>query len=376
MYAYSPAEVDEATENYDEARLLGTGGFGSVYAGEPVRGSQGQRVAVKRLLLSTPPDKKKAKMKSFTAELKAAEAVPQHECLVEVLGTCNTKADELILVYMPCAKVSLATALLPTATGVRSYVIKSPERVKVALCVARGLDALHVARQVHLDIKSANVLLVEEPGVPFGSRAVLGDMGVSAGLEGDADTITFSPPEGDYIYWAPEYAAKGEASLAADVYCFGLILLELYMGTLLYLKPGFAARAAALFTAGKDVSLLADSTVTWDNGCRDAFAQLAGRCLQDNRYDRPTAAECVVALTALATTSTPAAATPELSAVRQRAEGSPPSKPGLKRRRAPLDLCFDQAQPRQRQLRSTTAAAAAAAAAKAAAEAAGQGAGA
>lgn len=72
---------------------------------------------------------------------------------------------------------------------------------------------------------------------------------------------------GDYPYWAPEYSKAGEASFAADIFCFGLILVrkalpdpaqcwrrracslrssdadprlppqvELYMGTLLYLK--------------------------------------------------------------------------------------------------------------------------------------------
>lgn len=31
---------------------------------------------------------------------------------------------------------------------------------------------------------------------------------------------------GDYPYWAPEYSKAGEASLAADIYCFGLILVR------------------------------------------------------------------------------------------------------------------------------------------------------
>lgn len=33
---------------------------------------------------------------------------------------------------------------------------------------------------------------------------------------------------GEYPYWAPEYRKAGEASFAADMFCFGLILVRLW----------------------------------------------------------------------------------------------------------------------------------------------------
>ena len=52
MREFSNAELLIATGNYDENRILGTGGFGTVYSGR-LAALPDQEIAVKRIQLNT-----------------------------------------------------------------------------------------------------------------------------------------------------------------------------------------------------------------------------------------------------------------------------------------------------------------------------------
>ena len=75
-------ELVAATDSWGESRILGTGGFGTVYSGRLGGGD----VAIKRILLNSQPDKKKAKIKSYNRELAAAEALPKCAYLIKIIG--------------------------------------------------------------------------------------------------------------------------------------------------------------------------------------------------------------------------------------------------------------------------------------------------
>ncbi|PRW56560.1 S-adenosyl-L-methionine-dependent methyltransferase domain-containing [Chlorella sorokiniana] len=89
---------------------------------------------------------------------------------------------------------------------------------QVALDVAEALVYLHEdARILHSDVKSGNVLLSQD------WRAALSDFGVAQVLAGSARTAA----GGSNLYAAPEQLLGRRCTLAADMYSFGLLLVEL-----------------------------------------------------------------------------------------------------------------------------------------------------
>jgi hypothetical protein len=73
--------------------------------------------------------------------------------------------------------------------------LTAAQRVGVALCAARGLAALHAARQVHHDVKSGNVLLGAG-----GDVAVLADTGASYSLQPGQMLLRETPPADNHNY--------------------------------------------------------------------------------------------------------------------------------------------------------------------------------
>jgi predicted ATPase len=100
--------------------------------------------------------------------------------------------------------------------------------------LAAGLEAAHQSAVVHLDFKSANVMLVGEPGK---EQAVITDFGLARTMRQGSDD---RPPDGSPInpiagtpaYMAPEQVLGHVAGPAADVYALGIVLYELVTGVL------------------------------------------------------------------------------------------------------------------------------------------------
>ncbi|KAJ7242342.1 hypothetical protein O6H91_Y436100 [Diphasiastrum complanatum] len=140
-------EVYEATDNFKEERLLGQGGYGSVFLGV----LRDQEVAIKRM--------KATSTKEFLAELNILCKV-HHTNLVELIGYC-TSEDYLFLVYEYAENRALSDHLHdPVAKGFTPLTWNA--RVQVALDSARGLEYIHdhtKEHYVHRDVKSNNILL-------------------------------------------------------------------------------------------------------------------------------------------------------------------------------------------------------------------------
>jgi serine/threonine-protein kinase len=97
--------------------------------------------------------------------------------------------------------------------------------VELAAQVADGLAAVHAAGVVHRDLKPENVL-VDTGGGPA-PRLRLTDFGISRLSEAQ---LTQTSVTGTPGYLAPEVAAGGRVTAAADVYALGVILYELCTG--------------------------------------------------------------------------------------------------------------------------------------------------
>ena len=102
--------------------------------------------------------------------------------------------------------------------------LSSLESLRVALDIARAIDAAHERGVVHRDLKPQNVKIT-----PHGDVKVL-DFGI-ARLEGSAGLTTASLFLGTPDYAAPE-RTEGPGDIRADVYSIGVILFEMLTGKL------------------------------------------------------------------------------------------------------------------------------------------------
>jgi len=100
-------------------------------------------------------------------------------------------------------------------------------RMKIAVGAARGIEYLHCTANppvIYRDLKSANILLDKE----FSPK--LSDFGLAKlGPVGDRTHVS-TRVMGTYGYCAPEYAMSGKLTVKSDIYCFGVVLLELITG--------------------------------------------------------------------------------------------------------------------------------------------------
>ncbi|KAK3410696.1 hypothetical protein EUGRSUZ_J02672 [Eucalyptus grandis] len=101
-----------------------------------------------------------------------------------------------------------------------------PMRMKIALGSTRGLAYLHEEcnpKIIHRDIKAANILLESN------FEAKVADFGL-AKFASDTDTHVVTRVMGTFGYMAPEYFYTGNLTEKADVFSFGVVLLELIGG--------------------------------------------------------------------------------------------------------------------------------------------------
>ncbi|XP_057795952.1 cold-responsive protein kinase 1-like isoform X2 [Salvia miltiorrhiza] len=161
-------------------------------------------------------------VKEFLNEIVTISGV-EHENLVKLCGCC-TEGDQRILVYGYLENNSLARTLL----GGRLSSVQFTWKIRSQICigVARGLAFLHEEVRphiIHRDIKASNVLLDKD------FTAKISDFGL-AKLFPTSATHVSTRIAGTHGYLAPEYAIRGKLTRKADVYSFGILLMEIVSG--------------------------------------------------------------------------------------------------------------------------------------------------
>lgn len=203
---FTYAELKLVTDNFKEE--LGRGAFGTVYKGA-IRGID-KVVAVKRL------DKYLVEgEKEFRTEVEIIGRT-HHRNLVRLLGYC-LEGPHRLLVYEYMSSGSLADVLFSQKE------LPPPwnERMEIAWDVARGVLYLHEeceSQIIHCDIKPHNILIDKV--------AKLSDFGLAKLMSPD-QTKTFTGIRGTRGYVAPEWHRKQPITAKADIYSFGVVLLEI-----------------------------------------------------------------------------------------------------------------------------------------------------
>ncbi|MBA0841924.1 hypothetical protein Goarm_001776, partial [Gossypium armourianum] len=206
LTSFSYNELKRATNGFKEE--LGKGSFGAVYKGSLNRGRN--LIAVKRLEKLVEEGERE-----FQAEMRAIGRA-HHKNLVRLLGYC-AEDSKRVLVYEYMGNGSLADLLFKSR--------QRPdwdERTRIALDVARGILYLHEECEtpiIHCDIKPQNILMDDY------WRAKISDFGLAKLLMGD-HTRTFTVVRGTRGYMAPEWHKNVPISAKADVYSYGIVLLE------------------------------------------------------------------------------------------------------------------------------------------------------
>ncbi|KAJ7963311.1 putative Receptor-like kinase [Quillaja saponaria] len=192
------------------AEVLGNGGLGSSYKAVM---ANGVAVVVKRMREMNALGKD-----GFDAEMKRLGQL-KHWNVLTPLAYLYRK-DEKLLVYEYVPKGSLLY-LLHGDRGPSHAELDWPARLRIVQGIAKGMHYLHTelaSELPHGNLKSSNVLL----GPDY--EPLLSDYGFIALIN------TINRPQGLFAYKAPEAVQYGQVSPKCDVYCFGIVILEILTG--------------------------------------------------------------------------------------------------------------------------------------------------
>ncbi|VVA38896.1 PREDICTED: rust resistance kinase Lr10 [Prunus dulcis] len=209
---YSYSNIKKMAKGFKEK--LGEGGYGSVYKAKL---RSGRLVAIKMLGWVSP---------TLMGKTSSTKLLPLEG--FTMLTWCNSLASVLrvqsVLSYTTSCLMDLLINTYFLNKGV--MFLNCEKMFEIALGVARGIEYLHRGCEMqilHFDIKPHNILL-DENFLPKVS-----DFGLARLCPLDNSIVSLTAARGTLGYIAPElfYKNIGGISYKADVYSFGMLLMEM-----------------------------------------------------------------------------------------------------------------------------------------------------
>ncbi|XP_019055222.1 PREDICTED: wall-associated receptor kinase 2-like [Nelumbo nucifera] len=286
---FTAKELEIATDHYNENRILGQGGQGTVYKGML---SDGRIVAIKKSKLLD-----EIQLEQFINEVVLLSQI-NHRNVVKLLGCC-LEAEIPLLVY---EFISGGTLFNNIHNQNEDFSFSWDHRLRIATEVAGAIAYLHSAASMpiyHRDIKSSNILLDDK------YRAKVSDFGTSRSIAIDKTHIT-TAVQGTLGYLDPEYFQSSQFTEKSDVYSFGVVLVELLTSEkpISSTRPQEGRNLITHFICSIQENRLfeiIDPQIVQE-GQKDELkkvANLTKRCLHLNGKKRPTMKEVVVELEGL-----------------------------------------------------------------------------
>ncbi|KAK0599103.1 hypothetical protein LWI29_002410 [Acer saccharum] len=286
---FNAEELQKATNNFDEKRIIGSGGYGTVYKGFL---TDNNPVAIKKSKIVD-----QSQIEQFINEVTVLSQI-NHRNVVKLLGCClETEVPLLVYEY-----VTNGTLFEHIHNNDNAPTIHWETRLRIAAETAGVLSYLHSAAAtpiIHRDVKSSNILLDDN------FIAKVSDFGASKLVPMDVTQLS-TMVQGTLGYLDPEYLHTSQLTEKSDVYSFGVVLVELMTGkkVVSFDRPEqernlviyflFSLKQSSLF------EILENGIVNDDN--REQMrevAELARRCLIVKGEERPTMKEVAMELEGL-----------------------------------------------------------------------------
>ncbi|GMJ07607.1 hypothetical protein like AT5G12000 [Hibiscus trionum] len=273
---YTIEEIEEATGDFTAENKIGEGGYGPVYKGK----LDHTPVAIKILR----PDAAQGK-RQFQQEVEVLCSI-RHPNMVLLLGACPEYG---CLVYEYMHNGSLEDRLFRKGN---TRPLSWRRRFKIAAEIATALLFLHQSKPeplVHRDLKPANILLDRN----FVSK--ISDVGLARLVPPSvADSVTqyhMTSAAGTFCYIDPEYQQTGMLTTKSDIYSLGIMLLQIITA-----KPpmGIAHHVGRAIEKGTLSDLLDPAVPNWPLEGALSYAQLAIKCAELSKRDRPDLATVIV----------------------------------------------------------------------------------
>nr|XP_034896853.1 rust resistance kinase Lr10-like [Populus alba] len=210
LIRYSYSEIKKITHGFNDK--LGEGGYGSVYKGKLRSG----RFAAVKLLR-----KEKGNGQEFINEVATIGRI--HHCNVVQLIGFTVEGSKRALIYEFMPNGSLEKYIFSRQGTIP---LSNQKIYEISLGVARGIEYLHQGcdmQILHFDIKPHNILLDEK----FTPK--VSDFGLAKLYPTNNSIVSLTMARGTIGYMAPElfYKSIGGVSYKADVYSFGMLLMEM-----------------------------------------------------------------------------------------------------------------------------------------------------
>lgn len=254
----------------------------------------GRVVAVKRLY-----ENNFKRVEQFMNEVEILTRL-EHQNLVKLYGCTSRRSRELLLVYEYISNGTVADHL--HGKRVESGFLSWPVRLSIAIETADALAFLHRNDVIHRDVKTNNILLDDDFCVK------VADFGLSRLFPNDQTHVS-TAPQGTPGYVDPEYYQCYQLTDKSDVYSFGVVLIELIsslqaVDTNRHRHDINLANMAINKIQNHLVNELVDPLLGFEKDysvrrMATAVAELAFRCLQQEKDMRPTMGEVLEGLKAI-----------------------------------------------------------------------------
>jgi Tol biopolymer transport system component len=269
--------IGETFSHYRITDKLGEGGMGEVWRAEDTQ--LGREVAIKVLPEAFAQDTER--MARFEREARVLAAL-DHPHIAAIYGLEEAEGRKLLV--MQLAEGENLQEMISRGQ------VPLKKAVKIAVQIAEALEAAHDKGIIHRDLKPANVKVSSDGQVKvldFGLAKALdpGDPNSSgSGGLSLSPTLTAQMTEagvllGTAAYMSPEQARGDLADRRADIWAFGIVLMEMLTGKTVYAGRTVSDTLAGVLAREPEWQALPEDTPL-------RIRKLLERCLEKEMPDR------------------------------------------------------------------------------------------